>query len=326
MIRLHGDLHAVQGVPVLSGDDAHELIWQLLNEEQRQRYEQKPDLDLAYQYGEKARFRANVYRQQGSAAASLRLIPTKLPTIEDLSLPPICTELTKINQGLVLVTGPTGSGKSSTLAAMINAINYERAEHIVTIEDPIEFIHKPNLSVFSQRQVGIDSMSWADALRSGLRQDPNVVLIGEMRDLETMQAAITMAETGHLVFATLHTNSGPETINRMVDAFPSEQQDQVRQQLSAGLRGVLSQRLIKRSDGKGRVAAFEALINTSAIANLIRESKTHQIESVMQTGSNVGMMLLEHHLAQLVRAGKLQAEVAQHHAIRPAEFARLMGN
>lgn len=325
MVRIDGMLHPVQGELPLTPDQTHDFVLQLLTEPQRKEYETSPDLDFSYQYQNKARFRVNVYRQQGSAAASMRLIPPKIPTVEELQLPAICRSMAHSRTGLVLVTGPTGSGKSSTLAAIINEINQERSEHILTIEDPIEFIHKPVRSIFSQREVGHDTSSWAAALRSGLREDPDVVLIGEMRDLETISAAITMAETGHLVFGTLHTNSGPETIGRVIDAYPEHQQSQIRQQLSTSLRAVLSQRLLLRAPGRGRIAAIEALINIPAVSNLIREGKTFQLDSVMQTSSEAGMMLLEAHLGQLVNNGTITVEEAKKNAIRPAELARVLG-
>src|SRR5690606_38621768 len=238
-----------------------------------------------------------------SLAASLRLIPMKIKTVEELGMPSVVHEFSQYTRGLVLVTGPTGSGKSSTLAAVIQEINQTRKEHILTIEDPIEFIYSPAMATISQREYGQDTPDWAGAMRVAMRQDPDVILVGEMRDLETISAAITLAETGHLVFATLHTNSGPETVDRIIDIFPQHQQNQVRQQVAAILRAVLAQRLIVSADGSKRVPAVEVMVKNGAVANLIREGKTHQLDSIMQTGSADGMMMLETHLASLVSAG-----------------------
>jgi len=325
-VRIHGDLLPVQGEPALSPAAAHDLILPLLNDEQRAIFEEKKEIDLSYQYGDKARFRVNVYTQRGSTAAALRLIPVRIKTVDELGLPPVIHDIIRYGSGLVLVTGPTGTGKSSTLAAMIQEINETRAEHILTVEDPIEFVYEPIKSVISQREVHQDTMSWTNALRSALREDPDIVLVGEMRDLETIQAALTVAETGHLVFATLHTNSGPETIDRIIDVFPEHQQGQVRQQLAASLKSVVSQRLLPNTQGDGRVAAMEILMNTSAVENLIREGKTFQIDNVMQTSGEAGMMTMETHMLSLIQAGKITYDDAKRKAIRPAELDRLMGH
>ncbi|MCD8484280.1 type IV pilus twitching motility protein PilT [Candidatus Woesebacteria bacterium] len=325
-VRIHGDLLPVQGELALSEAATFDLIKPLMNETQQAVYEEKKEVDFSYQYGDKARFRVNVYTQRGSIAAALRLIPIRIKTIDELGLPPIIHDMTKIGAGLVLVTGPTGTGKSSTLAAMIQEINESRAEHILTIEDPIEFVYEPVKSVISQREVHEDTLSWTNALRSSLREDPDIVLVGEMRDLETIQSALTVAETGHLVFATLHTNSGPETVDRIIDVFPQHQQSQVRQQLAASLKAVVSQRLIQTAQGDARIAAMEILVNTSAVENLIREGKTFQIDNVMQTSSESGMMTMEAHLVQLINSGKITYEAALRKAIRPAELDRLMGH
>lgn len=324
-VRVNGELVPIQGEAVLTAETAHELVLQLLNEEQLAAFEKRKEIDLSYQFEDKARFRVNAYEQRNSTALSMRLIPNKIKTLDELRMPPIVHSFAQMYNGFVLVTGPTGSGKSSTLAAILEEINQTRAEHILTIEDPIEYVYTPAKSVISQREIGTDTTEWAVALRSALRQDPNIVLVGEMRDLETIAAALTVAETGHLVFATLHTNSGPETIDRIIDVFPAHQQGQIRQQLANSLRAVISQRLIPTADGTSRIAGIEVLMNTSAVANLIREGKTFQIDNVMQTSSETGMMLLEAHLAQLVSGGTITYEEARKYAIREADLARLLG-
>ncbi len=325
-VRIHGQLLPVNGESALSAAAAYDLIKPLMNETQFQVFEEKKEVDFSYQYADKARFRVNVYTQRGSIAAALRLIPIRIKSIDELGLPPIIHDMTNFGAGLVLVTGPTGTGKSSTLAAMIQKINESRSEHILTIEDPIEFVYEPEKSVISQREVHEDTLSWTNALRSALREDPDIVLVGEMRDLETIQSALTVAETGHLVFATLHTNSGPETVDRIIDVFPQHQQSQVRQQLAASLKAVVSQRLIPAVDGQSRIPALEILMNTSAVENLIREGKTFQIDNVMQTSGEAGMMTLEAHLVQLINGGKISYEEAKRRAIRPSELDRLMGH
>lgn len=325
MLRIHGHLRAVQGQSTLQAADSHDYAYSLMTERAVKIFEEKKEVDFAYQFGDKGRFRVNVYTQQGTVAVAMRLIPPRIRTIDELGLPPICHQVIQTNMGLVLVTGPTGMGKSSTLAAMIQEINATRAENIITIEDPIEFLYKPEKSIISQRELGEDTLSWDNALRSTLREDPDIVLIGELRDRETISSALTVAETGHLVFATLHTNSGPETIDRIIDVFPEHQQAQVRQQLSASLRAVLSQRLVPNIEGDGRVAVMEVLLNNPAVANLIREGKTYQIDSVMQTSGDAGMMTLEAHMVQFVNSGLLSYEEAKKQAIRPDELDRLLG-
>lgn len=324
-LRIHGHLRSVQGQANLLPADVHDYAMTLLNERTQKIFEEKKEVDFAYQFAQKGRFRVNVYTQKGSTAVAMRLIPARIRSIEELGLPAICHELIKTNMGLVLVTGPTGTGKSSSLAAMIQEINISRAEHILTIEDPIEFVYQPDKSIISQREIGEDTHSWDNALRSALREDPDIVLVGEMRDRETIASALTVAETGHLVFATLHTNSGPETIDRIIDVFPEHQQSQVRQQLSSSLKAVLSQRLVRKASGDGRVAVMEVLMNTPAVANLIREGKTFQIENIMQTSGEMGMMTLEAHLVQFLHAGILSYEEAKRQAIRPDEIDRLLG-
>jgi twitching motility protein PilT len=323
-VRVDGVLKAVEGVAIMGSEDTEKLILPLLSQEQRDYISVNKELDFGYQFKDLGRFRVNVYHTQGSMAAALRLIPTRIKSLDELSLPPVLHELSTYHQGLVLLTGPTGEGKSTTLAAIIDEINSTRAEHILTIEDPIEFIHKPKKSIFSQREVNQDTHGWEIALRSALREDPDVVLVGEMRDHETIASAITIAETGHLVFATLHTASAAQTIDRIIDVFPAHQQGQVRQQLAATLKVVASQRLLPNLQG-GRVAAMEIMIANPAIRNLIREGKSHQVDNVIQTSADRGMMLIETHLAQLVQQGVISIEEAEKTAFRREEMNRLTG-
>jgi twitching motility protein PilT len=325
MVRLHGSLIPIQSEKKLTDAEAHDLVVQLMNDEQKARFEKEKTLDFSYQFEQKGRFRVNAYMQRGSAAAALRLIPTKIKTVEELGLPQFAHTFAKESMGLVLVTGPTGSGKSSSLAAIIEEINQTRRDHILTIEDPIEYIYTPAMSTISQRELGQDTITWENALKVALRQDPDVILVGEMRDLETISSALTLAETGHLVFATLHTNSGPETVDRVIDAFPEHQQNQVRQQLASVLKAVMAQRLVVKSDGKGRVAVVEIMMKNSAVANLIREGKTYQLDSILQTGTEAGMMMFETHLASLINSGVITYEEAMKTTIRPDELNRLLG-
>lgn len=325
-VRIHGKLLAIEGEQPLFPEFILDVVRQITSDDQFAAFEKNKELDFSYQYGDKARFRVNIYTAKKAPSVAMRLIPMRIKTIDELSLPRICHEMAEAHSGLVLVTGPTGTGKSSTLAAIIQEINQSRSEHILTIEDPIEFVYSPARSVISQREVGEDTIGWGQALRSALREDPDIVLVGEMRDLETIQAALTVAETGHLVFATLHTNSGPETVDRIIDVFPEHQQPQVRQQVASVLRAVLSQRLLPNPQGNGRIAAMEVLVNTSAVENLIREGKTFQLDNVMQTSSESGMMMLETHLVQLIGAGVITYEEARKQAIRPNELERLMGH
>ncbi len=323
-IRVDGQLFAIDGQPRLTRELVEQLVITFMTQEQRDYVTVNRELDFSYQFKDLARFRVNAYFQQGVLSAALRLIPTQIKTIDELMLPPIFHEFTKYKQGLVLLTGPTGEGKSTTLAAIIQEINQNRSDHIVTIEDPIEFVHIPERSIISQREVHQDTNSWEIALRSALREDPDVVLVGEMRDFETISAAITVAETGHLVFATLHTNSASQTIDRIIDVFPEHQQSQIRQQLSLTLQAVVSQRLVpKVSDG--RVAATEIMIATSAVRNLIREQKTFQLDNVIQTSSEQGMSLMENSLIQWATRGTITFETARMYSIRPEEFDRLSG-
>ena len=323
-LRVDGVLKPVEGLPSLGPEETETLILPLLTQEQRDYISVNKELDFGYQFKDVGRFRVNVYHTQGALAAALRLIPVRIKSLEGLSMPPVMSQFSEYRQGLVLLTGPTGEGKSTTLAAMIDQINTNRAEHILTIEDPVEFIHKPKKSIISQREVNQDTHGWEIALRSALREDPNVVLVGEMRDLETIASALTIAETGHLVFATLHTATAAQTIDRIIDVFPAAQQGQIKQQLAATLKVVASQRLMPSLQG-GRVAAMEIMIANPAIRNLIREGKSHQIDNVIQTSADVGMMLIETHLATLVQQGKISLEEAQKTAFRRDEIDRLLG-
>lgn len=324
-VRVNGVLSFPAGPVQLNKAQVEALVFSLLSEEQQQRLEIEKELDLAYQFRDQGRFRINVYRQMDTYAAALRLIPTEIKSIDELNLPKIFHSFSSYNQGLVLFTGPTGEGKSTSLAAIINEINVNDSRHILTIEDPIEFVYQADKSVISQREVGKDTHAWQAALRSALRSDPDVVLVGEMRDLETIALTLTLAETGHLVFATLHTNTAAQTIDRIVDVFPSHQQAQVRQQLSTVLKAVVSQRLVPRING-GRVAAVELMLNTSAVANLIRDEKVFQIDGVIQTSSNQGMGLMESHLLELYQQKVISKETALNKAFRPNEMLRLLGD
>lgn len=324
MLRVHGNLLAIPEMGNLTPAQVSELVTPLLSTEQQELLKIDRELDFSYAIATGARFRINVYYEKGNLAAALRYIPREIRTLEDLHLPPILGELTKLKQGLVLVTGPTGHGKSTTLAAMIERINQERSEHIVTIEDPIEYVHLPQKSIVSQRELHADTHSWNVALKSVLREDPNVVLVGEMRDYETIEAALTIAETGHLVLATLHTNSAAQTIDRIVDVFPEKEQSQIRGQLSLSLEAVVAQRLIPAVDG-GRVAVCEVLIANSAVRSLVRDGKAHMLQSVMQTSSDSGMRTLEMALAEAYKAGKIGLPVAREYSLNVDELNRLIG-
>jgi twitching motility protein PilT len=321
-LRVYGKLVAIGGLPPLTPQDTESLIFPTFTEGEKDIFLTNKEIDYSVAYG-KNRFRANVYYQRESVAGDFRLIPDKIKSIEELNLPSICHEFVKLRQGFILVTGPTGHGKSTTLASMINTINQMRSIHVVTIEDPIEYVYPPGLSVISQREMHQDTHSWNVALRSVLREDPDVVLIGEMRDLETIQAALTIAETGHLVFATLHTNSASQTIDRIVDVFPENQQIQIRLQLSAVIEGVLSQRLLPAISG-GRVPIAEIMTATPAIKTTIRDGKTHLIDNIIQTSAELGMMTFEGALAHAIREGKISLEVAQSYALQPEELSRLL--
>ncbi len=322
-LRVDGQLFQVPNAGILTPDVVANLLKEILTSEQLERLTVNKEIDFSLAFSEKGRFRVNAYTQKGSLAAAFRRIPLIIPTIDSLGLPKILHSFTNLRQGFVLVTGPTGHGKSTTLAAMINEINQNRACHIVTIEDPVEFVFRPNKAIISQREMRADTHSWQVALRSVLREDPDVVLVGEMRDYETIASALTVAETGHLVFATLHTNSAAQTIDRIVDVFPEEQQSQVRLQLSNVIEAVFSQRLVQSISG-GRVVAYEVLLGSTAIRTAIREGKTHQIDSILQTSKEVGMNTLETSLAYLVREGRITLEVAQSWSLRPDELTRLV--
>jgi twitching motility protein PilT len=322
-LRINGELVPMPGVGVLTPDMIGEVLKQVLSSEQLERLSVNKEIDFSLNFSDKGRFRVNAYTQKNSLAAAFRLIPLEIPDIDSLGLPKIMHSFTTLRQGLVLVTGPTGHGKSTTLAAVINEINKTRASHVVTIEDPVEFIFKPIRSIISQREMRSDTHSWEIALRSALREDPDVVLVGEMRDYETIAAALTVAETGHLVFATLHTNSAAQSIDRIVDVFPDEQQKQIRLQLSNTIEAVFSQRLIA-SAVKGRVVAYEIMLGTTAVKTAIREGKTHQIESILETSQEAGMSTIERSLAELVNKGLITMEVAESWSLRPEELSRLV--
>lgn len=324
MYRLHGNLVKVPEMGVVTPEIAQNLIYPLLSETQRELVNVDRELDFSYALSSGARFRVNVYHEKGNIAAAMRYIPNTIKSLEELGLPAIVGKLTDLKQGLVLVTGPTGHGKSTSLAAMIERINATRSEHIVTIEDPVEFVYTPKKSLISQRELHADTHSWNVALKSVLREDPNVVLIGEMRDYETIESALTIAETGHLVFATLHTNSAAQTIDRIVDVFPEAQQTQIRSQLSLSLEAVLAQRLLPSVDGR-RTAVMEVLIASSAVRSLIRDGKSHMLSSVIQTSSDMGMRTLEMALAEAYRLGKITLPVAREYALNLDELNRLVG-
>ncbi len=324
-LRIDGKLKKLN-YKVLSGEDVEELCFPLLSKKQIERLKDRGELDGMFAFDEKARFRFNIYKTMGETSAALRLIPTHIPKLEDLNAPPVFKELTKLHRGLVLVTGPTGSGKSTTLASMINEINRRDYKHIVTIEDPVEFLHKPINSTISHREVENDTKDFFTGLKYVLRQDPDVILIGEMRDSETIAAALTAAETGHLVFGTLHTNSAPKSINRIIDSFEAGEQAQIRAMLASSLRAVISQTLLPKIGG-GRVAAWEIMINNDAIANLIREQKVHQIYSTMQIGQNTtGMQTQTKNLLQLVKDGIIDVETAIEYAFYPDELKRSLAS
>jgi twitching motility protein PilT len=324
MIRYHGTLHPLD-YPVLTPQATREIIYSILTNDQRQRLETNWQIDLAYSIPGRARFRVNAYFQRASLSAAFRLIPQEMPKLSSLGLPSTLEDFTKKPRGFVLVTGPTGSGKSTTLAAMLDLINDTRHEHILTIEDPIEFLHKHRNCIVNQRELGSDAQSFADALKAGLRQDPDVILVGEMRDLETIATALTAAETGHLVFATLHTQDTAQTVDRIVDVFPPSQQQQVRVQLSVALQGIVAQQLLPTANGQGRCVASEVLVPTPAVRNLIREGKTHQIYSALQTGAQFGMQTMDTSLADLVRDQRITRELAESRSSAPEELRRLMG-
>lgn len=319
--RVHGHLLAMEGAQVLQGEEASQLVLALMNSAQQEIFKNNKEIDFSYEHTDGTRIRINAYYQQGKVSAALRLLNNEIKSVEQLRLPTVMNQVTSLRQGFILVTGPTGSGKSTTLAAMIDSINQSRSEHIITIEDPIEYLYKSKQSIISQRELHQDTHSWEMALRSVLREDPDIVLVGEMRDYETIAAALTIAETGHLVFATLHTNSAAQTIDRIIDVFPENQQPQVRNQLAASLEAVFAQRLVPSTTGE-RVPVVEIMLASSAIRNTVREGKTHQIDNIIQTSGTMGMMTFEASLAYWVKAGVISMETAKEYALRPDEFVR----
>ena len=333
------DLHITVGIPPtfringaltpygkenLTPEDTERYVNFILNKDQKARYEEMGELDLSYSLQGIGRFRVNVFRQRGSNAIALRTVALKVPTLEGLGMPPILKDLANKTRGLVLVTGPTGSGKSTTLAAMVNEINSTRSCHIITIEDPVEYMHKHNKSMVNQREIGHDTKTFANALRAALREDPDVILVGEMRDLETIAIAVTAAETGHLVFSTLHTIGASKTVDRIVDVFPPYQQQQIKIQLAAVIEGIISQQLLVRADGSGRIAALEIMIATPAIKNLIREGKTHQIDSAIQTGGKFGMRSMDMYLVDLYKKGLISYDETMTYCVDPDIMSRLI--
>ena len=323
MIRIDSALVPVSGSTALSEENVESLIFSVLDDEQKQILLKDKEYDFSFSFGDLGRFRVNAFHERGNLAAAFRLIPTQIPSIEQLGLPTVVNKFAEYPRGLVLVTGPTGSGKSTSLAALINKINFEQSKHIITIEDPIEYTHTSKKSIIVQREVHYDTYSFSAALRSALREDPDVVLLGEMRDLETIASAITIAETGHLVFATLHTNSASQSLDRMIDVFPPHQQAQIRAQLANILMAICSQRLIPLIGG-GRIAAAEILIATPAVRNIIREGKSHQLEAVIQTGAEFGMQSMDHTLVDLIKKGMITYDEAKNYAVDLDELDRLM--
>jgi twitching motility protein PilT len=325
VVRVHGSLVRLDQYPKLMPDQIRRMIYGILAQKQRERLEAELELDISYALPGKARFRVNVYFQRDAIGAAFRMIPFEIKDLESLGLPPQAAEFARLPRGLVLVTGPTGSGKSTTLASLVDIVNVERPCHIMTVEDPIEFLHRHKLAVVNQRELGQDTHSFASALKHVLRQDPDVILVGEMRDLETISTALTAAETGHLVFATLHTQDAPQTMDRVIDVFPPHQQQQVRVQLASTIQGVVTQQLVPTADGSGRAVACEILVATPAVRNLVREGKIHQIYSAMQAGGRFGMQTMDQSLANLVRAGKVTFEAAVERCHDVEELRRVLG-
>jgi twitching motility protein PilT len=324
-LRLHGELRPLKGYRKLLPQDLQELIYSMLTQKQREIFEENLELDLSYTLPGVARFRVNVFQQRGSIGSVMRLIPFEIKDLEALGLPASVKEFAQLRRGLCLITGVTGSGKSTTLAGLIDLVNSNRREHIMTVEDPIEFLHNHKLSAVNQREVGSDTHGFAQALKHALRQDPDVILVGELRDLETISTALTAAETGHLVFATLHTQDAPQSIDRVIDVFPPHQQEQIRVQLAGTIAGIVSQQLVPTADGKGRAVAAEVLVATPAVRNLIREAKTHQIYTSMQAGGKFGMQVMDQHLAELVKKGRVNYDAALERCHHVEEFSRLTG-
>jgi twitching motility protein PilT len=324
-LRIDGVMTPVEGTERLTPDTCHQLIYSVLTDEQKRRFEEESELDLSFGVKDVGRIRMNVFRQRGTVGAALRGIPNEIPSFDQLGLPPVVKKIAEFPVGLVLVTGPTGTGKSTTLASIIDYINTNRKAHIITVEDPIEFLHRHKNCIVIQREVGADTKSFAQALKHMLRQDPDVILVGEMRDLETITAALTIAETGHLVFATLHTPDAIQSVNRIVDVYPAHQQQQVRAQLSFVLKSILSQTLIPHASGRGRVVACEVLISTPAIANLIRDGKIHQAYTIMQAGKQFGMQTMNSALADLYRRGMITYDDAMIHSQDPESLKKMLG-
>lgn len=322
-LRIHGELIPVAGEPACTPSQIDSLINPLLSDVQKGVFGQNLELDFSFEFEKKGRFRVNIYKQKGYLAASLRLIPFQIPALESIGLPPVVIKMSDLKQGFILVTGPTGHGKTTTLASFINKINQERAVHVITIEDPIEYVYPPGKALIEQREMYKDTKGWANALRAALREDPDVVLIGEMRDLETISSAMTIAETGHLVFATLHTNSAAQSVDRIIDVFPQIQQPQIRLQLSATLEAIISLRLVPTIE-PGRTLACEILIATPAVRNLIREGKSHLIDNTIETSGEYGMQMLEKSLAELVKKGKVSEEVALKFVLREELLNKLL--
>lgn len=324
MIRIHGDIKKLN-VPSLTHKDCHDMIYDIMNDHQRKTYEANLEMDFSIELGEIARFRVNAFVTRRGPAAVFRIIPTTILTFKQLGLLPVFADICKYEKGLVLVTGPTGSGKSTTLAAMVDYINDTRRGHILTVEDPIEFVHQSKNCLVNQREVGPHTKTFAAALKSALREDPDIILVGEMRDLETIQLALTAAETGHLVFGTLHTSSAPKTVDRIIDVFPADEQEKTRTMLAESLRAVICQTLLRKKGGKGRCAAQEIMIGIPAVKNLIREAKIHQIPSMIQTGQKYGMQLMDQHLKDLVMKGVVDKEEAQAKSTTPNLFGPAPG-
>jgi twitching motility protein PilT len=324
-IRVNGELKPLKGYRKLLPKDLQELIYAMLTQRQRETFEENLELDVSYSLPGKARFRVNIFQQRDALGSVMRLIPFEIKSLDELGVPDAIKEFTNLRRGLVLVTGITGSGKSTTLAGLIDKINRERAEHIMTVEDPIEFLHQHKKAIVNQREVGEDTQSFARALKHVLRQDPDIILVGEMRDLETISTALTAAETGHLVFGTLHTQDAPQSIDRVIDVFPPHQQEQIRVMLAGTLAGVVSQQLVPTTDGKGRALAAEVLVVTPAVQNLIREGKVHQIYTSMQAGGKFGMQVMDQHLAQLVKKGTVSYEMGLERCHHVSEYNRLVG-
>ena len=324
-IRVHGDIQALTDYPVLDGEELQKMLYAIMTQKQREQFENTLELDMSYSVPNLARFRVNIFQQRNTLGAVMRVIPFEIMDLEDLGIPSQVANFAHLPRGFVLVTGPTGSGKSTTLASLIDLVNEQRPAHIMTVEDPIEFLHQHKRSIVNQREIGTDSMSFTAALKHVLRQDPDVILVGELRDLETIQIALTAAETGHLVFGTLHTQDAPQTVDRIIDVFPPHQQEQIRVMLAGALKGVVCQTLLKNRDGDGRVVATEIMMATSGIRNLIREGKTHQIYSAIQAGASHGMIAMDQSLANLVKMGKVTYDDALEKCSNVAEFNRLAG-